>query len=401
MKKVLSLLALVLLCCFVLVGCEMLCSNGIVEHAYESVVTDATCTEDGYTTHTCKYCGDSYTDSFIESSGHIAGEYVAENVIEPDCTSKGSCDKVVYCSICNTELSRKYSVIDALGHSFAKTVTEPTDTTYGYTDFVCLCGYEYQGAYMPELVHSEGLEMVLDSSWGYRIVGMGTCTDTEIIIPSCYNGDIVYAIDEGAFEGRTDITGVKLPAFLYTIKSDAFRNCTSLEYVVVQGCLEEVWHGAFKDCTSLKSVYVTDIMGWYESKFYNISANPLFNNADLYFDGELVTELVVPEEVSVVKSCLFYGCASLKSVKIHGGITEIESSAFGACQNIESVEIDLGVSYIDDYVFAYSPKLVSIKFGGTIEECMDVFDWCYVFTGVPADVIQCTDGDLPLDPYYR
>ena len=401
MKKVLSLLFLAVLCCFIFSGCESLCSIEPIGHSYEAVVVEATCADKGYTTYTCTRCGDSYTDLFVEALGHTEGDYVVENVIEPDCINGGSYDKVVCCSVCGEELSRKKSTTGALGHSYTETVIEPTDTTYGYTDCVCSCGYRIERDFVPELVHSEGLEMVLDSSWGYRIVGMGTCTDTEIIIPSCYNGDIVYAIDEGAFEGRTDITGVKLPVFLYTIKSDAFRNCTSLEYVVVQGCLEEVWHGAFKDCTSLKSVYVTDIMGWYESKFYNISANPLFNNADLYFDGELVTELVVPEEVSVVKSCLFYGCASLKSVKIHGGITEIKSSAFGACQNIESVEIDLGVSYIDDYVFAYSPKLVSIKFGGTIEECMDVFDWCYVFTGVPADVIQCTDGDLPLDPYYR
>ena len=34
-------------------------------HAYESVVTPPTCTEDGYTTHTCSRCGDKYVDSEV------------------------------------------------------------------------------------------------------------------------------------------------------------------------------------------------------------------------------------------------------------------------------------------------------------------------------------------------
>ncbi|MBQ7345578.1 MAG: hypothetical protein IJW45_05905 [Oscillospiraceae bacterium] len=40
------------------------------EHSYTSVVTDPTCTERGYTTHTCQKCGDSYTDSYVETIGH-------------------------------------------------------------------------------------------------------------------------------------------------------------------------------------------------------------------------------------------------------------------------------------------------------------------------------------------
>ena len=38
-------------------------------HSYTSVVTAPTCTERGYTTHTCA-CGDSYVDSYVNESGH-------------------------------------------------------------------------------------------------------------------------------------------------------------------------------------------------------------------------------------------------------------------------------------------------------------------------------------------
>ena len=43
------------------------CENG---HSYDAVVTDATCTEQGYTTHTCSVCGDSYVDSYTNALGH-------------------------------------------------------------------------------------------------------------------------------------------------------------------------------------------------------------------------------------------------------------------------------------------------------------------------------------------
>ena len=39
-------------------------------HVYVSVVTKPTCTEQGYTTHTCEICGDSYVDSYIDANGH-------------------------------------------------------------------------------------------------------------------------------------------------------------------------------------------------------------------------------------------------------------------------------------------------------------------------------------------
>ena len=40
------------------------------EHNYTSVVKEATCTNDGYTTHTCTICKDSYTDTEVAALGH-------------------------------------------------------------------------------------------------------------------------------------------------------------------------------------------------------------------------------------------------------------------------------------------------------------------------------------------
>ena len=54
-------------------------------HDYEAVVTEATCTEMGYTTFTCTRCGDSYEGEYTDLASH---DY-QEEVTPPTCTEMG------------------------------------------------------------------------------------------------------------------------------------------------------------------------------------------------------------------------------------------------------------------------------------------------------------------------
>lgn len=47
--------------------------TGVVCHSYQAVVTPATCTEGGYTTHTCTRCGCSYVDTITAVTAHTPG----------------------------------------------------------------------------------------------------------------------------------------------------------------------------------------------------------------------------------------------------------------------------------------------------------------------------------------
>ena len=44
---------------------------GDFKHEYTTSVTNPTCTEKGFTTHTCTLCGDSYTDNEVDALGHV------------------------------------------------------------------------------------------------------------------------------------------------------------------------------------------------------------------------------------------------------------------------------------------------------------------------------------------
>ena len=58
------------------------------EHSYTAVVTAPTCTEKGYTTHTCSRCGDSYVDSETPALGHKCAAYTD---IPTDWAKEGIC----------------------------------------------------------------------------------------------------------------------------------------------------------------------------------------------------------------------------------------------------------------------------------------------------------------------
>ena len=53
------------------------------EHEYAEVVTNPTCTEAGYTTHTCA-CGESYTDTPVDALGHAYTDGVCGNCSATD-----------------------------------------------------------------------------------------------------------------------------------------------------------------------------------------------------------------------------------------------------------------------------------------------------------------------------
>ncbi len=94
----------------------------------------------------CSVCDEELSRETIEiaKKGHVESEEREENRVDPGCTIKGSYDLVVYCSICNEELSRETVVLPALGHGEKIVVSEtpPTCTEKGMRVYKCsVCGY--------------------------------------------------------------------------------------------------------------------------------------------------------------------------------------------------------------------------------------------------------------------
>jgi len=136
-------------------------------HEYESVVTDPTCEESGYTTHTCS-CGDSYIDSYVDALGHEMGEWIITK--DASCTEAGSMSRNCgYCDYSETE------EIAATGHD--------------YVNGVCTrCGASEDGT----VTKLEGLNCV-DGVWGYYTDGVLDTSYTNMVF---YDG-IFYYVENG------------------------------------------------------------------------------------------------------------------------------------------------------------------------------------------------------------
>ena len=107
-------------------------------HSYTSRVTDPTCTEDGFTTHTCA-CGHSYRDSTVPALGH---QEVTDPAVAPTCTETGL-TQGSHCHVCGLVLTVQEPV-PATGHSFGPwtVIQEPTGTAEGKEARHCACGTE-------------------------------------------------------------------------------------------------------------------------------------------------------------------------------------------------------------------------------------------------------------------
>ncbi len=116
-------------------------------HDYVAVVTAPTCTDKGYTTHTCSRCQDTYTDSEVAALGHSFGDWVETTA--PTCTDKGVNTKT--CSVCGATETED---IAALGHKYLGVVTDPTCTEKGYVTYTCeVCSDSYKDKYVDALGH--------------------------------------------------------------------------------------------------------------------------------------------------------------------------------------------------------------------------------------------------------
>lgn len=148
-------------------------------HNYDiEEITSATCTNEGYTTHTCSVCGDTYTDDYTP----------------------------------------------ALGHNYRQEVTSATCTSGGYTTHICIrCGDSYTDSYTAALGHNyvDGYCTRCGAAEPLPETLTASITFND---PSCYVGENVTVSMN--IQGNTEMSGVQI---------ELYYDMTYLEYLGVYG----------------------------------------------------------------------------------------------------------------------------------------------------------------------
>ncbi|MBQ9735650.1 MAG: leucine-rich repeat protein [Clostridia bacterium] len=184
-------------------------------------------------------------------------------------------------------------------------------------------------------------------------------TESGTYAVSGYTGELLHA----------NIPPTYLGVAVTDIGEAAFSGCTSLSSVTIPPSVVRIGQNAFADCTGLTAVYVEDLAAWCNVTFKNYLSQPLHYAGDLYLNGELVEDLVIPGSITTIKQNAFYACRSMKSLVLSDGVKLIENSAFSSCGNLASVTVPESITQILYFVFENCSKLEAVYVD-------DLRSWC-------------------------
>ena len=260
-------------------------------------------------------------------------------------------------------------------------VKEPTEKETGLKEQKCtICGETVATENIPA-IGSSGLSYILgEDGKTCTITGIGTCTDTDVVIPAFLEGYEVTAIEPRAFE-NSGLTSVVIQDGVTYIGYNAFGGCNRLTSVVIADSVKVIHTYAFTNC-SLTSVYYQGTV----EQWLGISIGSNLGRGlpiDLYFNGELLTELVIPENVTSIRDRAFQSCGSLTSVVIPDSVTSIGVAAFSGCGSLTSVVIPDSVTSIGGGAFRHCKSLTSVVIPDGVTSIGDsMFEECKSLTSV-------------------
>ena len=293
------------------------------KHAYtEKVVesrylkTAATCETKAVYFYSCE-CGEKGTETFEygEALGHNYGDLIIGT--PANCTQNGT-KTHYYCSICEKNFDAEKNEITDL--------VIPASHKYNKDGICVFCGVQK---------HSEGLLYTLSNDEiSYIVSGIGTCTDSDIIIPSSHNGKPITRIAEHAFGGCDELTSVMIPDSITSMGSHVFEGCSKLTHTIIPDSITSMGSHVFVDCNSLTSVSIGN-------------------------------------GVASIEWCTFYNCSNLTSVTIGNSVTSIGFAAFDNCSNLTSIVIPNSVTSIH-CAFDNCSSLTSVYYSGTIDEWVQI-----------------------------
>ena len=223
-------------------------------HSYKDVVTAPTCTEKGYTTHTCA-CGDSYVDTYTDALGHAWDSGKVTKV--PTETETGV--KTFTCTRCGETRTETMPVIPHV-HSYKDVVTAPTCTSKGCTTHTCACGDSYVDTYTDALGHA------WDSG---KVTKQPTATETGVRTYTCTRCSATKTETIPA-TGSVDVTQM----FTDVTKNWAYPG---IQYCVTHGIMGGMGDGTFAPTGTTTRAQIVQIL-------YNLEGTPAVSGTTPFTD---------------------------------------------------------------------------------------------------------------------
>ena len=354
--------------------CKTILESAVIdklEHTKSDWIVEqnSTCLNSGLKHKECTECKTILESAAIDKLEHTESDWI----IDYDSTCQDIGLKHKKCTECETILE-----------------TDAIEKKHIYADFICkYCGDEN---------YTESLTFSINGEYAY-VIGIEDETETEVIIPSKYNG-LPVIIEESVFEGNENIKEVVILDGVVSIGSSAFSGCTSLAKIEIPNSVTSIGDSAFSGCTSLAKIEipdsVTSMASWILNgcksltsvvigagvasvgievfrgcdKLENITVAS--GNSKYHSENNCVIETatntlilgwknsIIPDYVTSIGRLAFWYCTSLVNIEIPNSVTSIGSSAFSNCTSLTNIEIPNSVIEIGAGAFSGCSGLESI-----------------------------------------
>lgn len=171
-----------------------------------------------------------------------------------------------------------------------------------------------------------------------------------------------------AFNDCTSLKSIVIPEGITTLGDYTFYGCTSLEYVTIPSTLTATGVKTFDRCLNLKKVEISDISSWCDIDFvlddlndYDASSNPLYYAESIWYDGKEISNLVIPDNVSIIKWYVFYNASHIITVNTGNGVKEIDFKAFANNTSLTNLTLGASTDWIGSEAFGNCTALTTVN----------------------------------------
>ena len=157
-------------------------------------------------------------------------------------------------------------------------------------------------------------------------------------------GDAVESIPAYLCCGMKNLQSLTIPNSVTSIGGCAFYDCSSLTSVTIGNSVTSIGGSAFSYCSAISDITITadsmeEYLNGYTNKLcYYYGSSLKSAKRHLLIDNEIITNVVIPENIDTINSYAFYNCSDIRSLTLHDNVY-LNEKPFSGCDSIQSITI--------------------------------------------------------------